>query len=380
MSKPSNKRDPPSAASIILSNEDTPTFSLNARQLDILSNRERNRTEDDEKIPFTSRSNRKRIGMDPTNTSEIKKETRSLFPGRSRNSLVSGGSHAKTSMTSNDGGILRRILEQANQNARLSSRNRHSPQFTGLPSSVDRDQQTQFEAIEDRGRITSTSRIVKEPDDASTIREDPVELRPSNIHNQSAESGDQRNIARVAVIRESVQNMETKDLGSQNIVSGKTDGSGLIKRGIKEEDGHSVISVSSKSCQDDSEAIDETNRKNERQESTGAVSSLKIAESSVRRKLEDKKRLAQVRSKQKRNLPTSNIAQRATNSKELVQGKVASDKTRQLIREKMRHRKGISGGKSRELETSDDGFETFCQTLQHEATLSNSQVSPGAPG
>ena len=348
MSHLSNRRDPPSAASIVLSNESTPTFSLNARQLAIRSNRERNRTENESESrrPFSTRSNRSKAGFE---NSENRNETRSLFSENYAKSRHSAESGARRSSTVDDGGLLRRTLEQAYHNSQQSDQSRASSHHT-VSSFVNTERRNQHTTNKSR-------KTKKEPEETSIriIREDPEESKPANNTIEQTQNFD-----RVAAIREAYF-PDTEDDPRSDLGHSETRAH------------HPTIGGSTNTLLS---AGDVPNRSPGEMEQPAIVEtkSDKSVGSSVRRKLEDKKRQGQIKTKQKGNSSTATKISDKHSQKEMTQGKQSNEKTRQLIQEKMRQRKGIAG-RSRDQAVTDEGFETFCRTLQHEATMSNSQVS-----
>ncbi|KAL7568682.1 hypothetical protein ACA910_021679 [Epithemia clementina (nom. ined.)] len=374
MNRPISKRDPPSAASIVVSNEDTPTFSLNARQLELLSSRGRaTKVEHDDEggqRPFVTRSNTQG-GVNDHSAQAESKETRSLFAGsyaRSRHSLVSG-SHTRRSATADDGGLLRRILEQANHNSRQSTQNRLSSQSTELSSDKNRRTQKQSEISAQRIDIRRpiNARAKKEPEDTSIRREDPDEVKNSYAQHQTAGDGSQK-VDRVIAIREHFPHGGVEEESERYSGNGDDGDEGKASEVVdvrRKDVGKSFSTMT----REDINMVDSNPKQVDQEEQN--MSEMKSVASSVRRKLEDKKRLAHAKSKPKGIVSTTNVTERQTRAKE--HDLSGNEKTRQLIQEKMRKRKGIAG-RSRDTGPPDDGFESFCRTLQLEATMSNSQL------
>lgn len=342
MKRAVTKKDPPSAASI----DDTPTISLNAQQLEILSIREKRKTDNQDEVqrPLITRSNRQRMGMDPSNNPDYTtKESRSLFSGnyvRPRHSLLAV-SHPRRAPPLDDGGLLRKVLEHANQKSRQSSRNQNSTHLSGATTD-DYKRHQKHPDINNHHALINHTRVKKEPEDSSERRKDPAELNLSN--SQSQKAGNES------------EPVGTNRAGFQN--HGK-------HYGRRDEDPVAEEIVTEGLGQTSSVFLQE-----EQSEQRGEVATIR---SSVRRKLEDMKRTPNSNLRQEGKAQTSKMIGGQHNASE-ISGQVASEKNRQLIEEKMRKkRKGIAG-RPREQIQPDDEFESFSRTLQHEATMSNSQV------
>ena len=364
-----SKRDPPSAASIILENDAAaPTISLNARQREMLANRDR-RSTDAESFngrPLASRSNRGRE-PEPAQQFSSKENSRSLMGpnSRAKHSLASNRSalRGKASAPAEDPSRLRRILEQANLKSRLPRPGSRAASSTRQLARTDSDPQGSH--VQETSRSVSTGHASLGQRDSSEKRnfgfsrgkdkESLIDLDRISSIRQSAEVESAANSSKDVSVNRSISVPRSRDSQSVNSASSsvrmKLEERRKLAQGKMRPSSASRIRGDSSASLSTASKVSTAASKRSMSIFSGRSVSVKSISSEESRAVESEK-----------------------------PPRAAEVGTRKLIGERMRQRRG-GAARARENEKpkeEDQGFQDFYKTLRNEALESNSHVSSQA--